>query len=202
VSCKPDVIALNLIQAPFLLDMPLAVVRRRWPRLYPRTRALAQRLRAAAGGRDVRTPRGWLYRLPRRLLQLAVGGEPEIAVEDAIACTTETLDRLLQLEDCALVCGFHTLPERATGRAADLYAQRVGLFKRRVGDYCREHHIRVYDLEAELARQGRTYAYSGADKLYPDLPARAFQTALLVDNAMLAMADPAPSGALLADRTE
>ncbi len=186
---RPDVIVLNLIQAPFLLDMPLAVVRRRWPRIYPRARALAERLRAAAGGRDVRTARGWLYRLPRQLLLLAVGGEPEIAVEDAIGCSTETLDRLLRMEECALVCGFYMLPERATGRAANLYEQRVGLFRTRVGDYCREHHIQIYDLETELNRHSRTYDYSTADRLYPDLPTRRFQTDLVVDYVTRAMSE-------------
>jgi hypothetical protein len=172
---QPDAVFLTLSANPFLRDIPMARIRRRWPRLYPAARRIAERLKRLAGGGQVSSPKGWVFRFPQWLLLIVVGGEPEVAVDAARAFTLETLQALTRQEDLPVVC---RLPGAITAvkssREKEKYRERMNSFLGPVRDYCGQHGVFCWDLWAELSRAGRDVGIS-PDGEYTDLPTRRFE---------------------------
>ncbi len=185
---RPLAVVLSLVQDPFSDDVPIAVIRRRWPRFYPRARKLAERLKTIAGGPGIQSPRGWVYRAPRRLLAALVGAEPEVDVEDAVRFTTATIDSLLRLEEPVVVCGFSFTPHSPAGTRKAVYDQRLALFRQRLRAYCEPRHVAVYDRNEALRSRGLQYE-SGRDRRYASIQTRRAQ-ALEIADIVIASQEP------------
>jgi hypothetical protein len=177
---KPSAVVVNLGATPFARDVPIARIRRRWPRLYPYARSAAERLKGLAGGGRVGGPGGWPYRLPRWLVEVLIGAEPEVQVEEAMACTTEALDALVRSEETAVVCGFGFMPFPVEGKQAATFRARADLFRSTVQRYCAERHVASYDRLEELTRAGRQSGRS-FDADYADQQTREFEAMLIAD---------------------
>ena len=179
-TTRADFVVVDLGSNAFADDVPIARIRRRWPRLYPFARRMAERFKVMAGGGQVASPRGWLFRFPRWLVLRLVGAEPEVEMEAATAATLATLDQLLRLEDPVVICSFGFMPEPSGPRARAVYRSRVQPFTRRVLEYCREHHVAVYDRLEALAEAGRPAGRS-VDRNYVDRATREFDAAKLAE---------------------
>ncbi len=176
-------VVLSLVHSPFAADVPIAVIRRRWPRLYPYARSVAERLKAFAGGAEVPSLPGWPYRFTRWCVARVVGQEPEVGVDDAIRYTTETLDSLLRFEDLALIPGFF-MRVRVSGKAATVQRQRVQTFKTRVGQYCEQRHVDVFDCDLAIAGVGQAHGASGKDAAYGDCRTRQLTANLIAERVL------------------
>jgi hypothetical protein len=175
---KPTAVVVNLGEMPFSRDVPIARIKRRWPRLYPLARRLAERSKALAGGNRVRGPRGWLFRFPRWVAIKLIGAEPEIALEDAVTWTLDALDSLVRSEDVIVVCGLSFMPGPTHGAERQVYWRRANSFKSRISGYCQDHHVPIYDRLQELAHAGRQTAFS-VDADYGNLATRRFEAGLI-----------------------
>ena len=183
-AVKPAAVILSLVHSPFAADVPMAVIRRKWPRLYPYARSVAERLKAFAGGAEVPTPAGWPYRFTRWSVGRLVGREPEVPVEDAIRYTTEAIDSLLRLEDFALTCGFFMRIHGVTGKDLDAQRRRIAAFKAEVSRYCEQRHVDVFDRDEAFARANETHQASGRDAAYGALRTRELTAALLSERIL------------------
>ncbi len=175
---RPDVVVLSLVTTPFWTNNPIAVIRRRWPRLYPYARRIAERLKRMARGGHIASPRGWLFRFPRLLLVWAIGAEPEVDYQEATDATTATLDALARNEDLQVICGFSRfLPGK---RTPPVSLQRIAFFTERVLGRCRSHHFAAYDRAEALATAGKAEGHA-RDLDYADLQTRRFEAGLMAD---------------------
>jgi len=177
---KPVAVVLTLVSDSFALDVPMAVIRRRWPRLYPLARALADRLKKAARGGVVARPRSWIYRLPRWAVIKVIGAEPDVPLDVAVDSVKETIDELVRREDLVVICGlsFHE-PLRGGGEAIRDQS-RVAAFSSVVDDYCRARHVRLYDRRVEARRAGLANLRA-PDLDYADLPTRTLEARLIAE---------------------
>jgi hypothetical protein len=186
-NAEAAAVVLSLVHSPFAVDVPIAVIRRRWPRLYPYARSAAERLKALAGGAEVPSPAGWPYRFTRWCVARAIGQEPEVLVEDAVRYTTETLDGLLRLEDIAVICGFFMRLRDVPGNSGEAQRHRVDTFKARVREYCNQRHVELFDRDVALASAGRKHAVSDQDAAYGDLQTREFAADLIAKHVVASL---------------
>ncbi len=179
-AIRPAAVILSLVQAPFAANVPIAVIRRRWPRLYPVARFIAERLRLAAGGVQVNSIRGLLFQAPRWLLVRLIGAEPEVPLEDAIRYTKDALDALVRIEEPLVFCGMGFTPSAPPNTPRRIYEYRLSTFRREVLQHCRLRHVETYDRNSAAAAAGRKLARS-FDERYADLQTRSFQAQLIAD---------------------
>jgi hypothetical protein len=177
-------VVVSLVHSPFAADVPIAVIRRRWPRLYPYARSVAERLKALAGGAEVSSLPGWPYGFTRWCVARVVGQEPEVGVDDAIRYTTETLDSLLRFEDLALIPGFFMRVHGVSGKAAAVQRQRIQTFKSRVGHYCEQRHVDVFDRDLAIAGVGQAHGASNKDAAYGDRTTRQLTANLIAERVL------------------
>jgi len=177
---RPAAVVLTLVSDSFARDVPIAVVRRRWPRLYPVARSLADRLKKGAGGGFVQRPRGWIYRLPRWVVIQLIGAEPEIPLDAAVDSAKDALDELVRREDVLVICGFSFHAPMPGGRGAKSRQRGVDAFTAAIDDHCRARHVRVYDRRFETRRAGLPNGRS-IDMDYADLPTRTYEASLIAD---------------------
>lgn len=105
---EPDIVVLKVSSMHFARSDVINVLRRKAPFLFRPARSFAQWLRDVVGGggpRGAETPRGWLYRAPRWVVERLIGSEPTITVEDAIEVIGDTVDELLKIEDLHVLVG-------------------------------------------------------------------------------------------------
>ncbi len=170
----PDAVLLTLISKPFIIEAPIARLRRLLPGLYPKARRIADWLKSLAGGNNVASPRGWLFRLPRWLLLMTIGGEPELDIDDAIAYAKATLDALVSHEDILVVCRLPFGLNASAGARGRRQMERVERFNEAVGEHCRKRHVITYERGLEMQRAGTTIGQSARDGEHADYGAQVF----------------------------
>ncbi|HEY7269595.1 MAG TPA: hypothetical protein VH951_07190 [Dehalococcoidia bacterium] len=168
---KPSAVVLGFVIGPFTWPNPMGRIRRRWPRVYRLARNSAEFLKKLAGGGNVSSPRGLIFRAPRQLLAWTIGAEPEVDADAAMDSTVATLDALARREDVAIVCGLTLFPAAQESRRTTNYATVQDRFRELVKDGCRRHHFGLYDRIDQAARLGHAIGY-GINKDYADLPTR------------------------------
>ena len=96
VETAPDAVVAVVSSARFEEDYVVNAVRERWPWVYRASLRLARDSKAAAGGGPYGGigPRGWLFRLPRKLAIGLIGSRPYIRSETALADTKGAIDAL------------------------------------------------------------------------------------------------------------
>lgn len=170
---KPAAVVVSLLAWSFATGTPMGRIRARWPALYPSARAIADRLKKAAGGTDVKTPRGWIFKAPRWLVLQLVGSEPEVDVNDAVRSSIETLDALVRLEGPLVICAISLFVTKTKRGEAEAVRRRLELFKTSLEDHCRLRHIALYD------RTDQSHNRSPADADYAGLETRRYEASLI-----------------------
>jgi hypothetical protein len=138
---EPNAVVLLLGTNNFEQDYVVYAIRRRWPRLYPMALSIADRMNRLSGasmdgGADLR---GELFRLPKRLGLMLVGGDPLFPTASAFEWAKDTLDALVAAgEDRPLAAVLHPTSHLKPPKMA---AARVAAYSRMLEDYCRAKSI-------------------------------------------------------------
>jgi hypothetical protein len=182
-ATMPEAVVISLVESPFTWRNPMGRIRRRWPRFYPYARRIADRLKGAAGGGNVNSVRGLVFRAPRRLLCWVVGAEPEVDVEDAVAATIATLEALARREELCVVMGMTRFPASRQGRRAAAHQAIVSRFQAPIREACLRQHVAFYDRVEEAERAGFVIGY-GNDRDYANLESRSFEAGLMASRVL------------------
>ncbi len=195
---EPDAVVLHLVSYQLVDDAVSFSVRRRWPRLYRLVLRVSARLKLFAGGfhEGAPGPRGWLFRLPRAVAARVLGMEPDVAIDDAIQCTKDTIDALLRQERVAVVCQLPdlVLPSRRPNRS---HRERIDRFRAELAAYCAGRHVPLVDRAAGAEAAGLKSLLS-RHTTYASADLRAIEAALIASAVLQALAaeSPAPAGPL------
>jgi hypothetical protein len=175
---NPDVVVLMLGEMHFTRDYVVYRVRERWPRLYRASVAIAQTLTSWGGGGPAGSPspRGWLFRVPRRLATKFIGTAPDVRVEQAIELTKRTIDTILRREGTQVVFFFsnQVFPPNIDGAEA---GRRRQLYIREVSAYCRQRSVLTVNPPDVFQREGISLEL-GADGWHEDAAGRQAVAAL------------------------
>src|SRR5262249_3194234 len=100
---KPRAVVLMIGSPAFADDFVVYRIRELWPPAFQASLWLSRTVKAIAGGggEGSRSPRGTLFRLPRRLGIKLIGAAPIYRMEAALGYARECVEALLRLEDVA-----------------------------------------------------------------------------------------------------
>jgi hypothetical protein len=172
---RPDLVLLVLASPAFSSYAVVYQLQQRWPRLFrPALKASQMPKRAAGGGAEgASSPRGLLFRVPRRIASSLVGIAPIVTLDQAIESTKAVLDALVRNEDVSVIYRLTVPVPYYSDQVAD-DTSRVAVFNKAIGDYCCLRHVTFYDLGRCLADAGRRYEF-WEDRLHPTLRTRLFE---------------------------
>jgi hypothetical protein len=183
-SDPPDVVVLRFPQSQFMSDYVVYRIREYSRLAYRVTVTISGWINRLAGGGPLgrESVRGWVFRVPRWLVERVVGVAPSIRVEDAIDAAIETLDGLIRREDLRIVyimSGNTIRPNIPLAQAA----KRRQFYIDRVRAHCQSHRIPFLDpneIQEQLGLE-RTTSADGwhTDLRNRDLDARVLSQAIL-----------------------
>jgi hypothetical protein len=137
----PNAVVLLAGTNNFEQDYVVYAIRRRWPRLYPYAVKLADRLNKVSGasmdgGAGLR---GELFRVPKRLGLVLVGGDPLFTMAQGFEWLRASVDAVVSCgEDRPVAVVLHPTSHEKPPHSAP---KRVRAYSRMVEDYCRSKHI-------------------------------------------------------------
>lgn len=190
-ATKPAAVVLVLSAFQFAHESVSLRIRERWPRLYPAARYLMEKVRGLAGGgfEGSRSPRGWLFRLPRQLALWLIGGASDITPEAFLAYSKEALVALSRHEDLIVICRmpvFYWPLSPSQEARAKLKLARV---KAELAQHCASGHIPTYDLVDEA--RGRVELVPAADGVHFSEITRRFEADVIARRLLAAGIVPA-----------
>jgi hypothetical protein len=177
---RPDVVLLAPAGTYFTYDYVVVRLRRIAPRLYDRALWLSRRMKRWAGGgfEGSKSPRGWIFRLPRWLGARLLGMEPHMKVEHAIENTSEALGYLVKQEDVVTLFKLPTISTELSGKRAAEAGLRLNQFHSAMESRCRAHHVPCYELREAYGTEGANLA-KGRDGAHWPLEIRKWEAGYL-----------------------
>jgi hypothetical protein len=178
----PEAVLLYLGSGPFELESVVQVIRMRWPRAYQPALKLSTRLKGVAGGglEGSPGPRGWLYRLPRRLLARLTGVEAAVTLEEAITSSIDAINVLCRREDILPLVYFSAVSwPPSFRRALDMVAE----FDRRIREHCQRRGVAYWFRQEEMARRGFE-PQRGPDGIHADHATYTFEAGIVTELAL------------------
>lgn len=195
---QPDAVVMHVSSIHFARNDVINALARKVPFLFKPARAFAQWLRDVSGGgpRGARSPRGWLYRAPRWLVERLVGSEPTLSLEDALDVVCDTTDRLMKVEDLHILVGLpfgrsRRNPVARERRRAFAAAMGKELVKRRLPYYRPTKARNDHGIERKV----------GPDGWHEVVEVRDFEAYTMARTLVFSLQNPSYHGEIELDQT-
>jgi hypothetical protein len=175
----PGAVLLYLGSGPFELESVVEMIKAKWPSVYRPGLKLAIRLKGIAGGglEGSPGPRGWLYRLPRRLSARLVGVDSMVSLDGAITSSIEAINVLCRREDVVPLVYFSAVSWPPTFTRA---LKLVGEFDQTVRAHCRRRGVPYWFRQEEMAKRGFV-PQRGSDGIHGDHATYSFEAGMITE---------------------